>query len=62
LNILIPPRNDSRRTDPTEKAQPGSLAILDTESMTTDFVTDERVLDVEREFDLVKYVADRRFG
>ncbi|RKN79139.1 metallophosphoesterase family protein [Paenibacillus ginsengarvi] len=56
LNILLPPRSDPRRTEPTETIQSGSLAVLDTDTMTAEFVTDATILAaVERNFDFLTW-------
>lgn len=59
LNILLPPRGDPRRTEPTETIQSGSLAVLDTDTMTAEFVTDASILDaVERNFDFLTWALN----
>lgn len=54
LNVLLPPRRDSRRKEPTERIQSGSMAVLDTNGMCAQFVTEERLLGIARDFDFMQ--------
>jgi len=58
LNILVPPL----RRDESRRVQPGSLAILDTETNHLKFVTEDWLSRFAKDFDFIRYMDELRFS
>lgn len=54
LNVLVDLRNDGE----LRRVQPGSLAVLDTEQNILEFVTDDWLSRIDRDFDFINYMEE----
>jgi|LFRM01.1.fsa_nt_gb hypothetical protein len=54
LNVLIAPK----RKDKTGLVQEGSIAVLDTNDDTIEFVKDNWLSKISRDFDFISFIAD----